>query len=231
MGSRRAWFGNLPLWSHLLRDSYSVARANAVAVDLGLDQDRALHRPGAPNATATLEVTTWAGPAAGDRTPERWRSARAAMHAAIRARLRYGFPVVLCEDDALDRTLEAGAGLSYQTSTQHAFEIGDVLYLVRETQDTDRAALHWFGWGTVAAIAEANLVTFEADPTTDDYSPEPGDRILRVSSLWSPLYCPGIREIARAKVGDVYSPAIVWPFLGLPDDEVHAGGATTGDRP
>ena len=220
MGAKRAIFGNLRLWSHARSVSEQEDRGNPPQVVLGVDQDRALVIPESENVAGGIEVVTWGGPGAA-KTQAAWIAQKAAIREALRARHRYGFPLVWVEDDDYDAALASGAGVSYVTAAAHAFEVGDVVYLYRPSDATDRASLHAFGWGTVTATPTSTGLTFAADPTTDDYAPEAGDLLVRVSSLWTPLYCGGIRQMGRPSKGDYYSPEIVWPFTGVPTTEIH----------
>jgi len=221
MGHKRAIFGNLRLWSHGRSLNEQEDRGNPAQVALGVDQDRALVIPDSVNVHGGIEVTTWGGPGSA-LTQEAWIALKAAIRAALRARHAYGFPLVWCADDAFDEVIASGAGATYATVADHGFVAGDVLYIYRPSEDTDRAAIHAFGWGTVQSVPASDEVTFVADPSTDDFAPEAGDLVVRVSSLFTPLYCGGIRQMARpSKGGDYYSPEIVWPFTGVPTTEIH----------
>lgn len=220
MGTKRAIFGTLRLWSHARSLAEQEDRGNPAQVVLGVDQDRALVVPDSPNAAGGIEVVTWGGPGAA-KTQAAWIAQKAAIREALRARHGYGLPLVWCEDDDFDAVLASGAGTSYVTAAAHAFEVGDVVYFYRPSDATDRAALFAFGWATVTATPTSTGLTFDEDPSTDDYAPEAGDLLVRVSSLFDPLYCGGIRQMGRPAKGDYYSPEIVWPFTGVPTTEIH----------
>lgn len=220
MGHKRAIFGNLRLWSHARSLNEQEDRGNPAQVALGVDQGRALVIPASPNAHGGIEVVTWGGPGS-VKTQAAWIAMKAAIRAALRARHEYGFPLVWVEDDTYDRVVESGAGTGYVFTANHAFVTGDVLFFYRPSDATDRASLHAFGWAEVTATPAADAVTLDADPSTDDYAPEAGDLVVRVSSLFTPLYCGGIRQMGRPGRGDYYSPEIVWPFTGVPTTEIH----------
>lgn len=225
MGSKRAIFGNLRLWSHARRLEEQEDRGFPAQVAMGVDQDRALVIPASPNVHGGIDVVTWGGPTA-TLTQAAWIAQKAEIRAALRARHGYGFPLVWCEDDAYDEVVASGSGTGYVTSSAHAYVVGDVLFFYRPSDDEDRAAIHAFGWGEVTATPSSTGITLDADPSTDDYAPEAGDLIVRVSSLFTPLYCGGVRQMGKpGKGGDYYSPEIVWPFTGVPTTEIHR---TTG---
>ena len=80
-----------------------------------------------------------------------------------------------------------------------------------------------FGWATLTTFpaSPGTGLVMLSDPSTDDYSPAAGDRVVRVSSLYSPMYADGDVTFARPSRGDYYSPEIAWPFHGLPTTEIH----------
>ncbi len=222
MGSKRGWFGTSPLWSHLRRATPSEERGNPVDVVIGVDRAVATHLPFSPNVTGGVDVVTFGMANPGAQDQGGWDATKGAIRAAMRARMEYGFPLVLNADDALDRVVAGGAGDTYEFTVPHVFAVGDVLYFVRPSSAVDRAALHEFGWARVTAIPSALEVELDADPSTDDFGPEAGDRVLRVSSLWTPLFVVGAPQFGMAKSGDHHSPEILWRFQGSPSTEIHA---------
>jgi hypothetical protein len=225
MGSKRAYFGTLPLWSHLRRATPGEERANPVDVVLGVDQPRALFIPASENAAGGVEVLTWGAPNQVQDDQDGWNATRSAIKLAVRARMPYGFPLVLNHDDGLDRLIDNGASDTYEFTAPHAFAVGDVLYFVRPSTATDRASLHLFGWSTVESIPDATSVVLAADPGTDDYAPEAGDLVMRAATLFHPLHLPAAPQFAQAKTGDHYSPEIAWRFVGTPTTEIHSVAA------
>lgn len=222
MGHKRAIFGNLRLWSHARTLQEQEDRANPVQVALGVDQPRALRIPASPNVDGGIEVVTWGGPGAA-KTQAAWIAQKAAIRAALRARHEYAMPLVWVEDDDFAAVLASGTGTSYQTTAPHPFTAGDWLYFYRPSDDADEYAVHAFGWArltTFPADPGTGLVLL-ADPSTAYYAPEAGDLVVRVSSLFTPLYCSGIRQMGKPARGDYYSPEIVWPFTGVPTAEIH----------
>lgn len=231
MGSKRSIFGNLQLWSHARSATPAEERGNPVDVVAGVDQLTSLHVPASPNTTGGIEVVTWGGRNPAAKTQSGFLALRAAIKAAVRARMPYGLPLVWNEDDALDRVLASGAATTYVLSAPHAFSVADLLYFFRPTTAVDRASLHLFGWAAVESIPDATSVVLAEDPTTDDYSPEAGDLVVRASSLWSPLYAVGSPQFARPKTGDHYSPEVTWRFVGVPSVELHAAAADLTSLP
>jgi hypothetical protein len=225
--AKRVYFGNLRLHSHARFPVAQEDRANQVSIGLGVDRDVALHVPSSPNVSGGFEVTTYGEPHAAQ-SQEAWIEIKESMREAIRARMAYGFPLVWCADDSYNRVVDHGAGVTYFTTAAHGFVTGDYVYFYRPTTETDRAALHWFGWGKVTSTPTSSSFVVDADPSSSDYAPDPGDVLVRVSSLWTPLYAGAIRPIAPqgGPKGDFYHGAIVWPFVGIPSTRIGRVGAS-----
>lgn len=222
--AKRAYFGNLRLWSHARDNTRQSDRGNPVSVALGVDQDRAIHDPASVNRTGGREVRTYGAPHPTYLTQEAWTAVKDAAHDAIEARMGYGFPLVWCADDSLDSVVQSGAGTSIMAVGTPIFAANDYVFFHRPSTGTDRASLHYFGWARVATPGSAGVaIIFATDPATADYAPEPGDKMCRVSHLWTPLYCQAIRPIGvqGGQRGDYYNPSIVWPFVGSPTTTIH----------
>ncbi len=174
-----------------------------------------------------LEVTTYGEPGA-YQSQESWIEKKEQMREAMRARAAYGFPLVWSADDSYDRLIDHGSGLLYFTTVAHGFVANDWVYIYRPTEDTDRAALHWYGWTKVLTAPTSTSLTVSVDPSSADFAPEHGDRIVRVSSLWDPLYGQPVRAIPPqgGPKGDYYHGAIVWPFVGIPSTRIGRVGGT-----
>lgn len=235
MGHKRSYFGNLPMWSHARTPAPSEERGNPVQVGLGVDQDVALHVPRSPNVTGGIEVVTYGAPHPTYLTQEAWTAVKAKMRMALRPRMGYGFPLVWCADDSLDRVVQSGGGLTYTMTANHGWVIGDRLYFFRTVTEpaSTLANMSLFGWGVVAAVPGAAIVTLDVDPSTSYYSPLAGDKVIRASSLWNPLYAQPIRPIAAqgGDSGDFYHPQITWPFAGVASTELHAVSVDLAARP
>lgn len=221
MGQKRAIFGTLRLWSHARTLDVTEDRGNPPQVALGVDQDRALVIPDSPNVAGGFEVVTWGGPVA-TKTQAAWISQKAAIRAAVRARHRFGAPLVWVDDDAFDAEIASGSGTSYQTAAAHDFAAGDWLYLYRPTDGIAEADLKAYGWARVASIppGPGTGIELETDPSTDDFAPEAGDVVVRVAALFTPLYI-GAPQFSRPARGDYYSPEVRWAFHGVPTTEIH----------
>jgi len=227
VGNKRAYFGNLLLWSHARHPVRAQDRGNPPQVGMGVDQDRAIVIPASVNETGGIDVTTYGEPHA-NLTQEAWIDLKDAMIDALAVRKPYAQPLVWCADDARNRVLDSGSGTSYVSTAAHGFAVGDRLFFVRRTETTTEAALHYYGWTKVTSTPSGTTFGVDVDPTTAHYTPTAGDALVVISSLWYPLCALRVDPITPqgGPKGDYYHGALVWRFVGVPTTRLSRIGAS-----
>ncbi len=211
---KACYFGPLRLWREARYPVVPSGRGHPLQTHVGVDQPKGMIVGNSGNILVRADVCTFGRPHPTYYTQEAWIGLTRKLQMALDALAGEAHPLAWVSDTTKGGTVLIAGGLTIVTTTAHGLVAGDRV-LVRRSPSSAYAVR------TVQTVPDT--VTVNLSTNLSPLTPMAGDDVLRISSLWDPMWFDAMPEVrpSGGSKGHYYSPEIHFTFQGSPVTEYH----------